>query len=169
MSHDAETAVAGVITDIFGHRFVLKTANGKILADLTPKGVDQIELREGDRVELSGEMKPTELKIHTIRKHGGEEIVVDHKKPHEHGNKHGHKHDHRHEAADPKPALKAAKDKGFTVVGDPRRKPKHFEILGRDKTGDYSELHIELDGHVRKIKPLEAGDHKWSDTIARSA
>ncbi|HWG06422.1 MAG TPA: hypothetical protein VG271_15535 [Beijerinckiaceae bacterium] len=163
MSHDAQTAVKGVVTDIFGHRFVVKTARGKILADLTPHGADRISLKEGDEVELSGEMKPTELKIHRISKDGGETVVIDHKKPHEHG----HAPKHEHEYADPKPALKAAKDKGFAVVGVPRRKPKHFEVLGRDKAGAYAELHVELDGHVRKIKPVDSGDHKWSEAIAR--
>ncbi len=59
--------LSGEVTDIFAHRFVVKTEAGKILADLGPKGAEQVTLREGDKVTLSGEMKPSELKIHRYR------------------------------------------------------------------------------------------------------
>jgi hypothetical protein len=37
MSHEELTkALSGEVTDIFAHRFVLKTADGKVLADLGP-------------------------------------------------------------------------------------------------------------------------------------
>jgi hypothetical protein len=51
--------------------------------------------------------------------------------------------------ADPKPAPKTAEANGFTVLGKPRRKPKHFEVLGRDSAGDMAELHIELDASAQ--------------------
>jgi hypothetical protein len=49
---------SGPVIDIFAHRFVVKTEKCKVLADLGLKGVERIALREGDRVELIGEMKP---------------------------------------------------------------------------------------------------------------
>jgi hypothetical protein len=55
-----EHTLSGQVTDIFAHRFVVNTANGKILADLGPKGAEQVALKEGDRVELAGDMKPSE-------------------------------------------------------------------------------------------------------------
>src|SRR5450755_73673 len=63
MNHDAQTTLQGEVADIFAHRFVVKTGSNKVLADLTPKGAEQIALHKGDRVMLSGEMKPSELKV----------------------------------------------------------------------------------------------------------
>jgi hypothetical protein len=156
MSHDAQTTISGEETDIFAHRFVVKTATGKILGDLGPKGAEHVVLKDGDDVKISGEMKPSELKVGRITKRGAHPIDVEHKKkPHEDEN----------EAADPKFALQTAKSRGLTVLGLPRRRPEHFEILGRDKMGHFMELHVELDGTLRKIKPVNDDDQKWANEI----
>jgi hypothetical protein len=157
MSHEEQPkTLSGEVTDIFAHRFVVKTANGKVLADLGPKGADQVALKEGDRVELAGDLKPSELKVHSIAKNGAPLTLIDHpSKPHP----------HEHDEADPGPALKTAEANGFTVLGKPRRKPKHFEILGRDPAGDVVELHVELDGSLRKTRPVHDDDPKWATEI----
>jgi hypothetical protein len=56
----------------------------------------------------------------------------------------------------------AANKAGFKVLGEPRRKPKHFEVLGV-KQGEAVELHIELDGHIRKSKSVDR--EKWSSEL----
>jgi hypothetical protein len=151
-SHHTIT-VAGRITHIFGHRFVVQTDRGPILADVTPKGIEQIELHIGDTVELEGEAKPSELKV-TRFSRDGKTIAVEHKKQH---------HEH-HGEADPRDALRAAKAAGFATHGEPRRKPKHFEVLG-ERDAHFTELHIELDGHIRKMKPADRHDPKWAHAI----
>lgn len=143
----------GKITHVFGHRFVVETDSGSLLADVTPKGLHQHPLRIGDQVELEGEMKPSELKVINL-KVGETSITIDHTKPH-----------HDHPDARPDDALKAAKAAGFEPIGDPRRKPKHFEVLGR-RGNKLTELHIELSGHIRKMKDVEAGDQKWREVIS---
>jgi hypothetical protein len=160
MSDHAHRTLTGEVTDIFAHRFVVKTATGNVLADLTPKGAEQIVLAKGDQVTLSGEMKPSELKVHTIQRGGNKSIAIEHKKPHP-----DHSGPGEHEQADPKHALKTAAANGFTVVGNPRRKPKHFEVLGRDSAGDLVELHVELGGALRKTRPVEEADPKWAAAI----
>ena len=157
MSHEEPTkTLSGQVTDIFAHRFVVKTAEGKVLADLGPKGTEQVLLKTGDRVELVGELKPSEIKVHSIAKNGGPSIPVHRpSKPHP----------HEHDEADPGPALKTAEANGFTVIRKPLRKPKHFEILGRDLAGDVVELHIELDGRLRKTRPVPEDDPKWGTEI----
>ena len=35
-----QITTTGVVTDLFGHRFALAAAEGKILADLGPKGAE---------------------------------------------------------------------------------------------------------------------------------
>lgn len=73
----------------------------------------------------------------------------DHKKP--------HPHDH-----DPSAALDSVRAQGFEPLAPPRGKPKHFEILARRADGGVFELHVELDGRVRKQKPAAAEDGKWA-------
>jgi hypothetical protein len=152
--HDTIT-VTGTVTDIFAHRFVIETSSGRILADLTPKGAELIVVRVGDLVTLTGEMKPSELKIARYTKDGEQPLTIDHGPP-------------RHEVeADPAAAIKEARNKGYTPLGSPRRKPKHFEILGRSQDGELHELHLEFDGHLRKSKPVDADDPKWAAELAQ--
>jgi hypothetical protein len=169
MSHDARTTHTGEVTDVFAHRFVVRTVTGKILA-LGPKGAERMSLRQGDQVEMSGETKPSELKVHRIAKTGEQPVIIAHGKPRpdERDEPDPHRH-HEHTEADPAPALRTVETNGFTVLGVPRRKPKHFEILGRDKAGDLVELHVELDGTLRKTKPVAEDEGKWKAEIAQSA
>jgi hypothetical protein len=155
---EQHSAVSGTITHIFAHRFVVETKHGVTLADITPRGLEQIALRIGDEVTLEGEMKPSELKVSRLTC-GKKTIQIEHKKKHD--DKHHHDH---HPHADPEIVLASARAAGFEPLGEPRRKPKHFEVLGR-RRGEFAELHIELDGHIRKTKPVERGDHKWSGAM----
>lgn len=147
------STITGTIAHVFGHRFVVQTNNGAVLADLTPKGLEQIELRVGDTVALSGETKPSELKVGRFTR-DGKTVTIAHKDKH-----HGHHHD-----ADPREAVRAAKAAGFAIRGEPHRKPKHFEVLG-ERDAHFTELHIELDGRIRKMKPVDRHDPKWAHAI----
>jgi hypothetical protein len=103
-------------------------------------------------------MKPSELKVRSIARNGARPVFIDHPgKP--------DRPPHELNEADPKPALKTAEANGFIVLGKPRRKPKHFELLGRDSAGDLVELHIELDGSLRKTKAVLDDDPKWATEI----
>lgn len=167
MPDHGERSISGKITHVFGHRFVVNTAGGDILADLTPKESERIALRIGDEVTIAGEMKPTELKVARFTRNG-ETVRIEHKKPHEHRPGHGPGHGHHHPPADPAIAVAAAKAAGYEPVGSPHRKPKHFEVLGRRRDG-FDELHIELDGHIRKAKPVPPHDDKWSAELGTAS
>jgi hypothetical protein len=158
MSHDEQTTQSGEVTDIFAHRFVIKTPTGKILADLGPKGAERVALKEGDHVEVSGERRPSELKVSRITKQGGEPIDIEPKKKPLDG-KHG-------PDADPKIAVRAARDADYEVIGEPKRRSKHFELQGRKADGGFAELHIELDGKLRRAKPVALGDDKWASEMS---
>ncbi len=160
--------MSGKVLDIFAHRFVLETADGKCLVDLTPHGADAVQLKSGDDIIVEGERKPSEVKVLKLERSGQSFIIAhkppkhekpDHHKPHHHGP------DHHHADADPSIAKNAVKSAGFKVIGEPRRKPKHFEVLGK-KGKSYQELHVELDGNIYKEKPVPAHDHKWQTEIA---
>lgn len=154
MSHDDHTTISGEVTDIFSHRFVVATAKGRVLADLGTRGMEMVALRAGDHVQLWGEMKPSELKVSRIAKAGDATISIGHGETSD-------SHDDLYAAS----ALNTVKAHGLTVVGIPRRKSNHFEILGRDKDGNFFELHVELDGTLRNSKPLPASDHEWAQEI----
>ena len=152
MPHHSYAKIVGTVTHVFAHRFVMKTGDGHLLADLTRHGHDRVALRVGDNVEIEGEKKPSEIKVSKIT-HGEKTITIDHS-----DKRHGPR---RHEEVDPKIALRAARDVGFEPIGEPHRKPKHFEVLGR-RGEKLTELHIELDGHIRKQKPIASDDPKWA-------
>ena len=145
--------IKGKITHIFAHRFVVETNEGSVLADITPKGLEKAALQLGDTIEIEGEMKPSEMKVARLTV-GKTTVTIDHKKPHDH-----------HDDAAPKTALKSARNAGYEPIGDPRRKPKHFEVLGR-RDNKLTELHIELDGHIRKMKDVAADDQKWREVVS---
>ena len=150
MPNHAMVTRKGRVTDIFAHRFVLKTSNGNILADLGPDGVKAVALTSGDEIELEGEVRPSEVKVLRLTR-GSETFEIA-----------PHKADGR--TMDEKVALKAVVDHGYDPVGAPRRRPKHFEILGR-KAGVLAEFHVEGDGHIRKAKPIATNDEKWKREV----
>ena len=151
-----QATVSGKIIHVFAHRFVVQTARGAILADVTPKGLDQVSIRQGDEVSLEGEQKPSELKVTRFTR-DGKTVRIEHEKKH---------HEKDHPPADPAIVLKSARTAGFEPIGEPRRKPRHFEVLGR-REGALFELHIELDGHIRKTKPGAGDDRKWAADLGR--
>lgn len=138
--------LSGKIVHVFAHRFVVQTAKGAVLADVTPHGAELVDLRIGDEVELEGDMKPSELKVSRFACNG-KSVVIEHKKRLDHD---------PHEPADPTAAIRSVQAAGYEPIGAPRRKPNHFEIEGRRNGQDY-ELHVELEGRIRKAKLM--GSH----------
>src|SRR6185437_2225592 len=155
---DSLARVSGTILHLFAHRFAVDTGGGVVLADITPKGLEQIALRLGDRVALEGERKPSELEVHRLTR-DGRTIEIEHKKKPHHEGGHGD-----HCPADPAVVLRAARGAGYAPVGGPRRKPRHFEVRGR-RHGAFAELHIELDGRIRETKPATGNEPKWSEAL----
>lgn len=158
MSNQRQTTVSGRITHIFAHRFVIRSPAGEILADLTPKGLEQVTLHINDEVTLIGEMKPSELKVSQFTREN-ETVAIPQKQK---------KEDDPHPYTDPAIVLASTRAAGYQIVGALRRKPRHFEILGQRKDG-FHELHVALDGHIRKSKPVAKDDPKWAAEINSAA
>lgn len=148
-----KTEAVGEITHVFAHRFVLETGSKTLLADLTPRGLEIVNPRVGDRVAVEGEQKPSEIKVSKLKRDGETFEIGD-----------GPHHGHEHPPADSKLAIQATTNAGYEVIGEARRKPKHFEVLGK-KGAAFEELHIELDGDIRKTKPIPPDDRKWRSEI----
>lgn len=138
---------AGTVWAMFGHRFAIDGSQGRFLADLGPRGAEAVSLKVGDAVSLKGERKPSEIKVTSLTLADGRVQAV------EWPEKPSPKDKGHHTPADPAVAVAAARAHGFVVEGAPERKPKHFEITG-SKDGVRCEIHVELDGRIRKTKPL---------------
>lgn len=155
MPHHEKIALSGVVEHVFAHRFTLLADGQPHLADLGPKGAEAFAIRPGLAVTLEGERRPSEIKVLSIARPGGRRVEIEHKKP-----RHGPGHragEHVH--ADPAAALDAVKQAGWTSAGEPQRHPKHFEVLARQKGGDWMELHVDFAGAIYKQKPASA--YKW--------
>ena len=140
--------VSGTVWAVFGHRLAIEGSAGRVLADLGPKGAEGIAVTVGDTVSLMGERKPTEIKVMSITLgDGAARAITWPKKP-----EHGQAEDDR---PDPAAAIAAVKAQGYAVEGEPKRKPKHFEIVGTREGGRH-ELHVAFDGTIRKTKPNAA-------------
>jgi len=160
MPEHHHTSVSGTVTAVFAHRFVVESKEAKYLADIGPEALKLVDLKEGDKVTVTGEQKPSEIKVTEIVKAGGKPVLIEHKK------KHGHEGSHAYR--DPKAAIEAVTKHGFKVIAEPRRKPKHFEILGRSAKGEVLEFHVELDGDIRKRKPADIHERKWKSAAPAS-
>ncbi len=133
--------VSGTVWAVFGHRLAIEGSEGRYLADLGPKGAEGLRIAAGDKVSLRGERRPTEIKVTSITLSDGESRNIAWPGKPGHGE------------ANPATAIAAAQAEGYAVEGEPRRKPKHFEVLGT-RDGARHELHVEFDGTIRKTKPV---------------
>ena len=157
MKHERKgISISGLVTAVFTRRFVVEDNEGKHLADIGSEASD-VDLHEGDKVTFNGRCKHSEIKVSAIAKEDGEMIFIDHKGGHGH-----HKNLVRH---DPRLAIAAVKLEGYTVLGAPLGKPKHFEILGRSAKGKIVEFHVELDGAIDRKKPADMKAPKWASAI----
>ncbi len=167
MPQHQQLEVEGTIADVFTHRFTIERGDGsRVLADLGPEGAKTFTLSPGLAIVAFGEMKPSELKVERIARKGAAPVEITHKPKHD--AKHDAKHDGKHEPADPGVARRAVEVVGLHPIGEPRRKPKHFEVLARKGRG-FVECHVELDGHIRKEKPVDAQDDKWLHELKTTA
>ena len=148
-------SLSGLVTAVFTRRFVVEANDGKHLADLG-SGAAVVDLHEGDKVTFNGRRKHSEIKVSTIAKDGGEMIFIDRKR---------RGHDKKLVMHDPGLAIAAVKLEGYTVLGAPLGKPKHFEILGRSAKGKIVEFHVELDGAIDSKKPADMKAPKWASAI----
>ena len=114
-----------------------------------------VDVQEGDKVTVEGERKPSEIKVTKITKGSDKLIEVEHIKRHQR--------DGAREHRDSVKAVVAVEREGFEVVGAPRRKAKHFEILRRSPTGEFTGFHVEFDGEIHKKKSADSDDPKWRE------
>lgn len=142
MPHHEKTSLSGKVTDVFAHRFVLETLDGeRVLADLGPHGADQISLATGDKISIEGDRHPSEIKVGRLTREN-EAVEIERPKP---------KPPQQARDRGPEAAIKALAATGVRPVGEPRRRPHHFEITA-EKDGKRQEYHVHDDGRIHPAK-----------------
>jgi hypothetical protein len=157
-----QISVSGTVTAVFARRFVVEDKDGKHLADMGKKAVDLVTLHEGDKVTITGRCKAAEIKVAKIIKGPGETIRIERKDKPDRKKDLGKQPVHH----DPRQAIAAVTFEGFTVLGEPIDRSKHFEILGRSAKGKFVEFHVERDGAIDKQKPAHIHAPKWASAIS---
>jgi hypothetical protein len=158
--------VSGRVEHMFAHRFTVKTAETVILADLTPHGARHVPLKSGDEVVIEGEQKPSEIRVETITIGPRTFVLPPGPEPHRGpGHHRGPPHHHRpqDDVINTSAMKKTLEDDGFFIVGDARLRHRHAEWLVR-KNGQMFEAHVDFDGGIRKVKPVEA-EGKWEGRV----
>jgi hypothetical protein len=142
--HKDDRWYRGMVRDVFGHRFVLTTDDGPVLANIGLHHPGSIKLKVGAKVKIAGRQSPGEIKVRLFQSGRGKTITL-HKL---------RKNNSPKEESELEAAANVALDAGYIVVGEPIRKSKHFEL--KTIRGDRSyELHIMPNGDIRREKPLQ--------------
>ena len=134
----------GKVRDVFGHRFVLVTDDGAILADVGSHPPESIKLKVGAKVNIAGRQTPSEIKVRLFQS-GRSKIIELHKLRKKHA---------RDDGSDLEAAANVALGAGYIVEGDPIRKLKHIEIR-TIRGGHRYELDIKPNGDIRRERALK--------------
>ena len=68
---------SGTVAAVSAHRFTPTTEGHTILADLGPEGAERVVLVPGDAVTITGEQKPSGIKVASVSR-GGETVAIPH-------------------------------------------------------------------------------------------
>ena len=132
--------LTGTVEDVFGHRFTMKTRDGKHLIDLGPEAGPGAAVQSGQQISVKGEQKPSEIKARRLRIADGawQDVRSDAKDAPDIDDAHVTR------------VLEAA---GYTDHGERTRKPKHVEVIA-SKDGKRHKVHVHKDG-LKKSDPLD--------------
>jgi hypothetical protein len=151
--------VSGTVSDIFGTRFVLDTASGKLLVELSPRGADKVTLKVGEKIEIEGERTRNELRAQRVTLADGHAYTTGGKRDRTWREFVTGKSDPGSRAPfAPADAAKAATAAGYKLNGEPRPMKKHFVTLAVKDDKSY-DLAIFKDGRIdakQALSPAEA-------------
>lgn len=147
--------VQGKIGDVFGHRAVVETANGKVLVNFGPKSQELKMLKPSAEVTVDGDMKKSgEIHARTV-KLGADEIILAKDKQTWREWLLGDDDDKPFTEAE---ARRIATEKGYKVSGDLSADKRHFTGTATDKDGKTVEVDIHGNGDVKARSPFTATD-----------
>lgn len=68
--------VSGEIRSVVGNEFILDDGTGQVIVDAGPRWYHQLDLREGERVTVTGEYEGYDLDAFTITRENGEVLQI---------------------------------------------------------------------------------------------
>ena len=148
--------ISGTVTGVFGHRFVIRSDEGKWLANFGRKGRAYTIFEEGEKVVVKGRLKNFEIKVSEMKKDmGGHARIV----------KERDRVETEVSGSDTHDAIVAVEHLGFEIMGDPLQKPKYFVIRGRSSTGEMRKFDVNFDGVIRGQKAVGLHHQKGNSAI----
>ena len=139
--------IVGTVTDVFGPRFVVETATGKVLVDIGPKGADKVVIKQGEKIEIEGDRKQDQLRARRVTLANGHAYVVDRRGKSWREWLVGKRTPEATGTFSPAEAKKFATEKGYRVSGEPVARKRHFTVMAAKDGKDY-ELQVYRDGRV---------------------
>lgn len=156
-------SISGVVTEVFGNRFVVEDPSGKILVETGPEE-QRIAVTKGEKLTVIGRPNRGSFEAFTIVRANGEKIAV--RQPPEwradfppkkgpgffKGPK-GKQGPAEVSSADSKSyqEIVAILEKGgYTKVQELDRKRRHYEFSANNRFGERVEVHIDFGGNIYK-------------------
>lgn len=150
--------IRGEVTEVFGNKFVLRDATGRVLVETGPHWYHRIEVKTGETVTVTGRPEANGgFDAFTVQR--GNSAPVEIRRPHGPPPWAGKKH-HALKGASAsrvEPAVlseaslrQIVERGGYKYGGSVDRKPKHYEVLAENPHGEQVELHIDFGGTIYK-------------------
>jgi hypothetical protein len=142
--------VEGQVTDVFGNRFVLQDSTGRILVEAGPDWYHRLDIRQGERLRVTGRPDGRAFDAHVIRREDGREIVVRRAEGPPPWAGRGGREERVEGGIDRAAAIRAAEAAGYRIRGDVEPKRRHWEIEATNARGERVEIHIDLAGRITR-------------------
>jgi uncharacterized protein YdeI (BOF family) len=154
-------AIEGQVTDIFGNRFVLQDATGRVLVEAGPDWYHRLDIRQGERLRVIGRPDGGSFDAFTIRREDGREITIRRaegsppwagrpgREARERRDRE-HREERQQGGIDEAEARRVAEAAGYRIRGDVERKRRHWEIEAFNPRNERVEIHIDLAGRITR-------------------
>ena len=154
-------AIEGQVTDVFGNRFVLQDATGRVLVEAGPDWYHRLDIRQGERLRVIGRPDGGSFDAFTIRREDGREITIRRAEgsPPWAGRPGREARDRRDRerreerqrgGIDEAEARRVAEAAGYRIRGDVERKRRHWEIEAFNPRNERVEIHIDMAGRITR-------------------
>ncbi|WP_439597340.1 OB-fold nucleic acid binding domain-containing protein [Falsiroseomonas sp.] len=158
-------AIEGEVTDVFGNRFVLQDGTGRVLVEAGPDWYHRLDIRQGERLRVTGRPDGRSFDAYTIRREDGREITIrraegsppwagregrearERRGERQHRERRQERQEGGIEEAEARRVAEAA---GYRIRGDVERKRNHWEIEAFNPRNERVELHIDLAGRITR-------------------
>lgn len=170
--------ISGTVSDIFGNKFVIEDASGKILVESGPEWFRKIEVTRGEKVSVIGRHDGGSFEAFTIVRADGTRIEVRpprgpapwsgknaalersdapaaYRGPAQYfkgkkGYGHGPAYVEPTQELPYRDLVAILEKNGYTNIHDADRKKRHFEFDATNRHGERVEVHIDFAGNVYK-------------------